>query len=246
VDGSRSDAASSRDVKDLGLIAIARRYGSRAIDFPEGLLPLRSYPSTQKNEDVSTEDAGSRTQVDEFMDYLTNPLADMVNVEMTIMGDPAFIGQENYLPIQRKTTSTEGGRGATSEQVAGYKGRLYDDELGCFNFDQGEAFVTLDFRFPTDINEKKGVMDFQSMEDVHFSGLYKVVNVVSEFRQGKFTQTLKMLRYNNQGKEINVAENIRVLTDFATKAENFVKGVYIPTKEDMDLYRANEQGAGGA
>jgi hypothetical protein len=245
LDGSRSDAASSRDVKDLGLIAIAKRYGSRAIDFPEGLLPLRSYPSTLKNEDVSTDDAGSRTQVDEFMEYLTNPLADMVNVEMTIMGDPAFIGQENYLPIPRKTTSTEGGGGETTEQVAGYKGRLYDDKLGCFNFDQGEAFVTLDFRFPTDINEKKGVMDFQSMENVHFSGLYKVVNVVSEFKQGKFTQTLKMLRYNNQGEEINLAENIRVLTDYATKAESILRGVWNPTASDIEGMRTTEQGVNG-
>jgi len=248
LDGSRADAASNRKVKNLDLIEIARRYGSRAIDFPEDLLPLRSYPTTIKNEDVSTKDAGSRTQVDEFMDYLTNPLADMVNVEMTIMGDPAFIGQENYLPIPNKTTATEGGGGQQSERIAGPKGILWDKDLGCFNYDQGEAFVTLDFRFPTDINEKKGVMDFQSMEDVHFSGLYRVTNVVSKFEKGKFTQTLTMIRYNNQGETINVAENIRIIKDYGINAENILKGVWLPTKEEIEsIFKSSgESGSGGA
>ena len=248
LDGSRSDAASNRKVKNLGLIEVARRYGSRAIDFPENLLPLRSYPTTIKNEDVSTKDAGSRTQVDEFMDYLTNPLADMVNVEMTIMGDPAFIGQENYLPIPNKTTATEGGGGQQSERIAGPKGILWDKDLGCFNYDQGEAFVTLDFRFPTDINEKKGVMDFQSMENVHFSGLYRVTNVISKFDKGKFMQTLTMIRYNNQGETINVAENIRIIKDYGINAENIINGVFTLTKEELDAKTQsdNQLGSGGA
>jgi hypothetical protein len=212
LDGSRKDALTANEVKNLSLIAYARRYGNKELDYPETMLPMRSYPTTQKNEDVSTEDRGSRTAVDGFMDYLTNPLADMVNVEMTIMGDPAFIGQENYLPIARKPTLTESGGGETSEQVPRYKNLYWDKQLGCFNYDQAEAFVTLDFRFPTDINEKKGVMDFQSMENVFFSGLYRVNKVTSNFDQGKFTQTLALIRFDQQGNQINVAENINTLT----------------------------------
>lgn len=248
LDGSRKDALSANDVKNLSLVAYARKYGNRDLDYPETMLPMRSYPTTQKNEDVSTEDRGSRTAVDGFMDYLTNPLSDMVNVEMTIMGDPAFIGQENYLPIARKTTATEGGGGATSEQVPGYKGLYWDKQLGCFNYDQAEAFVTLDFRFPTDINEKKGVMDFQSMENVFFSGLYRVNNVTSNFDQGKFTQTLVLIRFDQQGNQINVAENINTLTAAKNKTESFLRGVYNLTREELDAKTQadNQSGSGGA
>jgi hypothetical protein len=146
---------------------------------------------------------------DEFFEYITNPLADMVNVEMTILGDPAFIGQECYLPLEAKKTATAGGTGQQIEQVAQFGNKQWDDQLGCFNYDESEAFVTLNFRFPTDINEKKGVMDFQSLEDTQFSGLYKVVRVESVFDGGKFLQTLHMVRYNNQGKEINVVDALK-------------------------------------
>ena len=61
----------------------------------------------------------------------------------------------------------------------------------------------MDFKFPTDINERKGVMDFQSLENVQFNGLYKVVQVESIFDRGKFTQVLDLVRYNNQGKEMS-------------------------------------------
>jgi hypothetical protein len=248
LDGSRKDAVTANEVKNLSLIEYARRYGNKNLDYPETMLPMRSYPTTQKNEDVSTEDRGSRTAVDGFMDYLTNPLADMVNVEMTIMGDPAFIGQENYLPIERKTTLTESGGGTVSEQVARRKGLYWDKQLGCFNYDQAEAFVTLDFRFPTDINEKKGVMDFQSTENVFFSGLYRVNKVTSNFDQGKFTQTLSLIRFDQQGNQINVAENINILTAAKNRTESFLSGVVQLTKEELNAKTQadNQLGANGA
>ena len=133
----------------------------------------------------------------------------MVNVEMTILGDPAFIGQESYLPIEAKKTATAGGTGQQIEQVAQFRGKQWNDELKCFNYDESEAFITLTFRFPTDINEKKGVMDFQSLEDTQFTGLYKVVRVESVFDGGKFLQTLHMVRYNNQGQEISVVDALK-------------------------------------
>jgi hypothetical protein len=98
-DGSRSDAVGKKPIKDLSLQELYDRYGGTQWQ-PESLLPLRSYPTTQKSEDGATTDGASRTQVDEFYDYLTNPKGDMVNVQMTIMGDPAFVGQDFALPIK--------------------------------------------------------------------------------------------------------------------------------------------------
>ena len=200
-DGSRSDAVGKKAVKNLSLQELYDRYGGTQWQ-PESLLPLRSYPTTQKSEDGATVDGASRTQVDEFYDYLTNPRGDMVNVQMTIMGDPAFVGQDFALPIKTVEKPENTGALKVTEQSE-FKGKQYDTNPGCFQYDEAEAFVTLDFKFPTDINERKGVMDFQSLENVQFNGLYKVVQVESIFDRGKFTQVLDLVRYNNQGKEIS-------------------------------------------
>jgi hypothetical protein len=86
------------------------------------------------------------------------------------------------------------------------------------------------------------------MEDVHFSGLYRVTNVISKFEKGKFTQTLTMIRYNNQGETINVAENIRIIKDYGINAENIINGVFTLTKEELDAKTQsdNQLGSGGA
>jgi hypothetical protein len=132
--------------------------------------------------------------------------------------------------------------------VARRKGLYWDKQLGCFNYDQAEAFVTLDFRFPTDINEKKGVMDFQSTENVFFSGLYRVNKVTSNFDQGKFTQTLSLIRFDQQGNQINVAENINILTAAKNRTESFLSGVVQLTKEELNAKTQadNQLGANGA
>ena len=206
-DGSRSDAVGKKAVKDLSLQELYDRYGGTQWQ-PESLLPLRSYPTTQKSEDGATVDGASRTQVDEFYDYLTNPRGDMVNVQMTIMGDPAFVGQDFALPIKTVEKPENTGALKVTEQSE-FKGKQWDENKGCFNYDEAEAFVTLDFKFPTDINERKGVMDFQSLENVQFNGLYKVVQVESIFDRGKFTQVLDLVRYNNQGKEMSPVVSLK-------------------------------------
>ena len=220
-DGSRKNP----NVKDLSLQDLVERYGG-AIYQPEALLPLRSYPTTQKAEDGATADGSNQTQVDEFYSYLTNPRGDMVNVQMTILGDPAFIGQDFALPIKTVQKPENTGAVRASEQSE-FAGKQFDEDLKCFNFDQAEPFVTVDFKFPTDINENTGVMDFQNLENVTFSGLYKVVQVESTFDRGKFTQVLDLVRYNNQGKEISPVVSITEAEE-KQKAEAQGKGdIYI-------------------
>lgn len=195
VDGTGADAQKKKDVKDLSLQELVQTYRSYVINQPEGTLPLRRYPSYSKSADPSTGAGASKTQVDEFYEYLTAPMGDMVNVQMTILGDPAFIGQDFALPYENKNSSA-------SSDFAAFNGKAWDKDLGCFNFDQAEPFVTLDFRFPTDIDERKSVMNFKNLENIVFSGLYKVVSVESVFDGGKFTQVLDLVRFNNQGKEM--------------------------------------------
>ena len=202
VDGTGADATTKKQVKDLSLQELVQTYRSYVKDQPEGTLPLRRYPSYSKSADPSSGAGASKTQVDEFYEYLTSPMGDMVNVQMTILGDPAFIGQDFALPYENKSSNT-------SSDFSSFSGKAWDKDLGCFNFDQAEPFVTLDFRFPTDIDEKRSVMNFKNLENIVFSGLYKVVSVDSIFDGGKFTQVLDLVRFNNQGKEMTTISTIQ-------------------------------------
>ncbi|NDB56930.1 hypothetical protein EB001_00530 [bacterium] len=210
VDGTGADATTKKQVKDLSLQELVQTYRSYVKDQPEGTLPLRRYPSYSKSADPSSGAGASKTQVDEFYEYLTSPMGDMVNVQMTILGDPAFIGQDFALPYENKSSNT-------SSDFSSFSGKAWDKDLGCFNFDQAEPFVTLDFRFPTDIDEKRSVMNFKNLENIVFSGLYKVVSVDSIFDGGKFTQVLDLVRFNNQGKEMTSVASLSEMQKIVEK-----------------------------
>ena len=170
----------------------------------------------------------------------TNPKADMVKCDLEILGDPAFLGQDAWLPLPPP--------GSVSEKVARYKGYRWDKGSGSFNLDRAEAFVELTIKFPTDINERKSVMDFQTNEEVMFNGLYKVNQVVSNFENGKFTQTLNLVRLDQQGKEINVAEQIKALTDYRDTKADYIQGIVKIGRDQLEALTAyvNDLGRDGA
>ena len=142
----------------------------------------------------------SRAQ--EFFDYLTNPQADMLKIEMEILGDPAYLAQDQFTP--------PGQTQADLAKVPGRVGESFTEEYNCFNFDQVMPTVALNYAFPTDINETQGLSFFDGQkiaQNTFFTGGYSVYKVESSMNQGSFTQTLHMVRYNNQegeGKTIKI------------------------------------------
>ena len=84
--------------------------------------------------------------------------------------------------------------------MAGDEDKDYNGRFDCFNMDSFMPIVNLTYRMPADIQENKGVM-FEGDkldENLFFSGLYQVARIDSRFEQGQFTQTLKLVRFNNQ------------------------------------------------
>jgi hypothetical protein len=119
-----------------------------------------------------------------FHDALTSG-ADMVALDLKIIGDPYFIaqsGQGNY----------------TSQQTE--FGNLNAD--GSVNYQNGEVDIMVNFRTPVDINQTTGLYDFgkssKSAPVLSWSGLYQVINVTSSFAGGQFTQTLSGTRRPSQ------------------------------------------------
>jgi hypothetical protein len=117
-----------------------------------------------------------------FHEKLLNTTIEMVSAQMEILGDPYYVISSGT------ANNTESKPGATNIT-----------DTGAMDYQNGEVDILLNFRTPTDINPETGLADFSSTEAAKgFSGLYQVVSVINKFGQGKFTQTLDMIRRPRQ------------------------------------------------
>jgi hypothetical protein len=159
--------------------------------YPEPLKPLRQYPSTNKGRSTLQDaDKSGNPKFQEFYDYLTNPEADMIKIELEILGDPAYICQDSYMPIH----------GDLKTKRDTFK-TTYSGEYNSFNSDSFQPIINVVYRIPDDIDEKEGTMfsgDNYRDENLFFNGLYQVNKIESKFDNGQFLQTLFCSRFNNQ------------------------------------------------
>lgn len=179
-----------------GVFEIPKKVVKRLFNVSESesaqrILNLRSYPSLLKSRNTAEKISPAQAKNDEFFDYLTNPQADMMRIELEILGDPAFLSQDAFTPL-----------GSTPNEYVGEKGRLYSTKFECYNTDQFMPVIFLKYRLPTDVNENKGTMFFDSNtveQTTFFTGAYQVARIESSINQGQFIQTLTCVRLNNQG-----------------------------------------------
>ena len=127
--------------------------------------------------------------------FYTSAAGDMINVKLQITGDPEFIKQDDLFILPDDT------RWNTNDE----EDPQYVTGSTSLNMDSGEIFCNLTFKTPRDFNDKTGrYLDTSGKYSVSkFSGYYKVIKVDSEFRGGKFTQTLDLVRYPNQADPVN-------------------------------------------
>lgn len=62
---------------------------------------------------------------------------------------------------------------------------------------QGDVYININFRNPIDINSRTGLLDFGN-NPVSFSGVYRVNTLISNFKNGMFTQNLDVIRMEGQ------------------------------------------------
>ncbi len=167
-----------------------------AEDYPEPKLPYRQEPSLIKGSNTVSTIAGERSQ--EFYDYITNPQTDMMKIELEILGDPAYICQDMYTPL-----SKDGKYWAPS---------VYNKTYGCFNVEQYQPLIKVNYRLPDEPEEREAVM-FQKQlsysESLFFNGVYQVTRVDSQFQNGEFKQILTCVRLNNQTGEGTTGEIVK-------------------------------------
>jgi hypothetical protein len=153
------------------------------------LTPLNSQanPQNQTAEDYSVSSV-SRSL------YSAYPRGDMLNIRMKIVGDPAFIKQDDiyHNPVQD-------GYGAVINKVKA-PGAPPINEQGQIIFDHEEVYVQILVKSAVDIDDATGItnktvkLSNGQVANGTFSGLYKIMTVESEFKQGKFEQTLSLIR----------------------------------------------------
>ena len=129
----------------------------------------------------------------------TSQRGDMLNVNLRIIGDPAFIKQDdiyvNPMSPEYKEFNTMGA--GTEDTVP------LNPNTGQIIFDQEQVFVQLIIKSAVDIDDETGITNKQitllngRMTDSTFSGVYKVLTVKSDFNRGKFEQTLSLVKMPN-------------------------------------------------
>lgn len=117
-----------------------------------------------------------------FNDAIVNSNVDLLTLNFTIMGDPYYL--------------SDSGMGNYNSRP----GTLNVTQDGTMDYQRSEVDIIVNFRTPVDYNDETGLMDFPQDTIVveEFSGVYKVLQVRSNWSGGKFTQEIECIRRRNQ------------------------------------------------
>jgi hypothetical protein len=153
------------------------------------VVPLGGIPGSSISDQVNSrsgnkgglKDDPATMAARQFHDAITEG-ADMVQVDLRILGDPFYLG--------------DSGMGNYSAQATNLKGLTAD---GGINYQDGQVYINVKFRNPVDISNITGRYDFPSGDTVtQFSGLYMVSKVENTFSRNQFTQVLSLSRMVGQ------------------------------------------------
>lgn len=118
-----------------------------------------------------------------FDSKMASSNADNVTLDLRIIGDPDWIPQDS---------SIRGGNISVGTNLF--------DKHQSVAVDVAGVYVKLNLRTPRDYNSKTGLMDIKN-DQLTIQGIYQVITVESTFEDGRFTQTLNMVKVPNQEEE---------------------------------------------
>lgn len=127
-------------------------------------------------------------------DLTSSSRGDMINIQLKIIGDPQLIKQDDLFYAQNI-------RPPTSQLTP--NNSLY--------YDGGELYVNIVFQSPIDYDESTGlaIPNLGNYTYNLFNGIYKIITVENNFRQGKFEQTLNLIRLPVNAQDINQLINAK-------------------------------------
>ena len=127
-------------------------------------------------------------------DLTSSSRGDMINIQLKIIGDPQLIKQDDLFYAQNISPPTS--------QLTPNNSLYYDG---------GELYVNIIFQSPIDYDESTGlaIPNLGNYTYNLFNGIYKIITVENNFRQGKFEQTLDLIRLPVNAQDINQLINAR-------------------------------------
>ena len=163
----------------------------------------------------------------------TSQRGDMLNIKLSITGDPAFIKQDDVFynpgaPDTYKEFSVTGSNGTQNVPINPSTGQII--------FDAEQVYVKVNFKNAIDIDDTIGIVNKQEVlqngrrTDGTFTGVYKVLQVGSQFSRGQFTQTLELIRMPDSLPKVPTP--VQQTTQAGTKSA---------TKEQTDSAKRNEE-----
>ena len=167
---------------------------------------LQDLPNPIVSQNRNVEYEGQVNRVDDFKSVTVSDLAksiytssagDMLNIQMRIIGDPAFIKQDDMF--------FNPSRGGYDEFKQGIATDLPINNTGQIVFDTNQVYVQLLVKSATDIDDTTGIVDPNKADtlstgyklDSTFSGVYQVLTVESSLAQGQFEQNLQIIKIPN-------------------------------------------------
>jgi len=167
---------------------------------------LQDLPNQIVSQNRNVEYEGQVNRVDDFKSVTVSDLAksiytssagDMLNIQMRIIGDPAFIKQDDMF--------FNPSRGGYDEFKQGIATDLPINNTGQIVFDTNQVYVQLLVKSATDIDDTTGIVDPNKADtlstgyklDSTFSGVYQVLTVESSLSQGQFEQNLQIIKIPN-------------------------------------------------
>jgi hypothetical protein len=156
-----------------------------------GLVPIESQATdtTMQDDTQGTEDANitGRKKISNAKKALTNPEADLINLEIEILGDPYYLQQADFNPFNLKPSVVNAS--------------TFED--GSIDTQSGEVYVNVNFKTPVDFDDESGLYKGLNQgpgkyNTAFFGGIYRLIQVESTFDGGQFTQRLNGVRLKNQ------------------------------------------------
>ena len=144
----------------------------------------------------------------------SNSRGDMLNLQLKITGDPELIKQDDIY-----TNPAQGGYADQSRSTETM-------ENGSIVMDSGEILALVEFRTIVDMDQSTGLpRQDQYLKNSVFTGLYRMLTIDNVFANGKFEQTVNMVRIPDSINSGSIDEK---------KGQENTTSQSAPTKSDDD------------
>ena len=149
--------------------------------------------------------SGTNSEVQRGADVMnsiyTGTRADMIELKMKIIGDPDFIKQDDiYL--------------SPGTEAYPPPGETHSPD-GSILTDRGDIFVFVTYKTIVDMDQTTGLTrqadkneDYLKTTESSFTGIYRLIKITNDFKNGKFEQTLEAVRIHDDVVDVKAAESL--------------------------------------